>query len=414
MTVSTSTQTISASQARRVALAAQGFADPPAAGAPDVRHVRRVLRRVGLLQIDSVNVVQRAQYVPLYSRLGAYPTALLDRLAYQPRRELFEYWAHEASLVPVELHPALRWRMADGHTWGRPARVARDRPDFVRWVLDEVRDKGPVTAGEVEDDTPRRTDNWGWNWSDAKAALEWLFWRGEVTVARRNGSFARLYDLPERVLPAATLDAPTPSRAEAHRTLVLVAAAALGVAAEVDLRDYFRLPVNDARTAVAELVDSGDLLPVGVEGWRQPAYLHAGARIPRRVSAATLLSPFDPLVWERGRVARLFEFGYRIEIYVPASQRVHGYYVLPFLLGDRLVARVDLKADRRDGVLRVPAAWVEPVPARARRDYPTPDTVAEALAVELRRFAGWLGLSEVAHPDAGDLAKTLSGALGVR
>jgi uncharacterized protein YcaQ len=317
----------------------------------------------------------------------------------------------------VSLQPALRWRMAKGTAWGRMERLARERPDFIKWVLAEVRDKGPMTASQIEGDVPRRTDHWGWNWSDAKVAVEWLFYRGEVTAARRNGSFARLYDLPERVLPRAVLDAPTPSTAEAHRELVRVAAAGLGVAAEAELRDYFRLPLEGARTAVAELVDAGELVPVTVEGWRQQAYLHAEARLPRRVDAAALLSPFDPLIWERSRVARLFEFGYRIEIYVPAAQRVHGYYVLPFLLGDRFVARVDLKADRKAGVLRIPAAWIEPVPARARRGAPSPDAVAEALAVELRRFAGWLGLAEVDLPVSGDLAlrlgKVLAGGIGV-
>jgi uncharacterized protein YcaQ len=420
-------ESLSLAQARRIALAAQGFADPPPGGVPDRRHLRRALRRTALLQIDSVNVVQRAHYLPLYSRLGPYPTELLDRLAYQRPRELFEYWAHEASLVPVSLQPALRWRMEQGHAWGRMVRIARERPDLVRWVLEEVRGKGPVTAGEIEGDVPRRSDNWGWNWSDVKTVLEWLFWRGEVSVARRNGSFARVYDLPERVLPPAVLDAPTPAPADAHRELVRVAAAALGVAAEPELRDYFRLPLAGARAAVAELVDAGELVPVAVEGWRHPAYLHADARIPRRISAATLVSPFDPLVWERARLARLFEFGYRIEIYVPAAQRVHGYYVLPFLLGDRLVARVDLKADRKAGVLRVPAAWIEPVPARARGVAsrlrgsrgvaPSPGVVAEALAAELGRFAGWLGLSAVDRPLLGDLAedlaKALAGAPGV-
>jgi uncharacterized protein YcaQ len=290
-------------------------------------------------------------------------------------------------------------------------RLARERPQLVRWVLDEVRARGPVTAGQIEDDAPRRTDQWGWNWSDAKTAVEWLFYKGEVTVAYRNSSFARAYDLPERVLPRAVLDAPTPTTAEAHRRLVLVAAAALGVAVESDLRDYFRLPLAGARAAVGELVEAGELLPVAVEGWRQPAYLHPAARIPRRIKAATLLSPFDPLIWERGRVARLFEFGYRIEIYVPAAKRIHGYYVLPFLLGDRLVARVDLKADRQAGVLRVPAAWAEPVPARARKGAPDPDEVVEALAAELYRFAGWLGLHGVDQPVLGDLADRLGKAI---
>ena len=399
-------QFLSLSQARRIALAAQGFADPPPVGAPTLRHVRRVFRRVGLVQIDSVNVVQRAHYVPLYSRLGPYPTALLDRAAYRAPRMLFEYWGHEASLLPVELHPLLRWRMASAsvEAWGRMRRIAAERPDLVRWVLDEVRAKGPVLAAEIEDDAGRvTTGHWGWNWSDVKACLEWLFWSGEVTSARRNGGFARLYDVPERVLPRAVLDAPTPEPADARRELVRIAAAALGVAAEPELRDYFRLPVAGFRQAVDELVEAGELLPVEVQGWWRRAYLYRDARLPRQVRAAALLTPFDPLIWERSRTERLFGFRYRIEIYVPAPQRVHGYYVLPFLLGDRIVARVDLKADRRSGVLRVPAAWAEP-------DVDLTE-VAEALAAELRRFAGWLGLSDVDKPQRGDLQAPLSTAL---
>ena len=407
------TDTMSLAQARRVALAAQGFLDPAPSGLPDRRLLRRALRRTGLLQIDSVNVLQRAHYVPLYSRLGAYPTDLLDRMAYEAPRELFEYWAHEASLVPVSLHPALRWRMARPHPWGGVRRITEQRPDFLDRVLEEVRDKGPLTAGQIEHDVPRAAPAaWGWNWSDAKIAIEALFWRGEVSVLRRNTAFARVYDLTERVLPAAVLDAPTLRLADGCRELVRVAAVSLGVATDSDLRDYFRLPVDAARAAVSDLVDAGELVPVDVEGWRPPAYLHAEARLPRRVSVATLVSPFDPLVWERSRVSRLFDFGYKIEIYVPAVQRVHGYYVLPFLLGDRLVARVDLKADRKAGVLRVPAAWIEHAPVPTRSGAPDVDTVATALAAELHRFAWWLGLGDVDEPVKGDLAPDLAKALG--
>ena len=398
-------ESLSLAQARRMTLAAQGFADPLPAGVPTMRHLRRVLGRVGLLQIDSVNVLQRAHYLPLYSRLGPYPTALLDRAAYRPPRELFEYWGHEASLVPVELQPALRWRMAGARSdaWGGMRRIAVEQPQLVAWVLDEVRAKGPLTAAEIEHDAPRETGNWGWNWSAVKRALEYLFWAGEVTAATRNTAFARCYDLPERVLPATVLDTPTPEPADAYRQLVAVAARALGVAAEPELRDYFRLPVAAARTAVAELVEAGELLPVAVQGWRHPAYLHAQARLPRWIRANTLVSPFDPLIWERARTERLFGFSYRIEIYVPAPQRVYGYYVLPFLQGDWFTARVDLKADRKAGLLLVPAAWLEPGA--------DPAETALALAAELTRLAGWLGLGAVAPPVGGDLAGPLTAAL---
>jgi uncharacterized protein YcaQ len=396
---------LTVAQARRIALAAQGFTDPRPTGPVNLRHLRRVLGRTGLLQIDSVNVLQRAHYLPMFSRLGGYRTEVLDRAAYRAPRELFEYWGHEASLVPVTLQPYLRWRMAEAHVhaWGGMRRVAEEQPDLVAWVLDEVRDSGPLTAAELERDVPRRSDQWGWNWSDAKAALEWLFWTGEVTASSRNGAFARVYDLTERALPAAILNAPTPSDADAYRELVRVAAAGLGVAAEVELRDYFRLPVDAARQAIAELVEAGELRPVTVAGWKQRAYLHASAKLPRWVRASTLVSPFDPLIWERNRTQRLFGFRYRIEIYVPAAQRVHGYYVLPFLLGDQLVARVDLKADRKAGVLMVPGVWLEPGHE--------PGAVAEALAAALWDLAAWLNLTDVGRPERGDLSGALARVL---
>ncbi|MFV2016982.1 winged helix-turn-helix domain-containing protein [Micromonospora sp. LOL_023] len=398
---------LSLAQARRIALAAQGFADPAPTGVPTRRHLRRVLDRVGLIQIDSVNVLQRAHYLPLYSRLGPYPTELLDRAAGRAPRELFEYWGHEASLIPVDLQPALRWRMERAHrdAWGGIRRIVVEQPDLVDWVRAEVRARGPVTAAEIEQDTVRPTGNWGWNWSAVKTALEYLFWAGEITSAGRNGSFARRYDVPERVLPPRVMAAPTPTEAQAHRQLVEIAAASLGVAAEPELRDYFRLSAAAVRPVLADLVADGVLRPVRVEGWRQPAYLHHRARLPRWVRARTLVSPFDPLVWERARTERLFGLRYRIEIYVPAAQRVHGYYVLPFLDGDQLTALVDLKADRAAGVLRVPAVWAVPA---ATTD---PDQTAAALAGELARLAGWLGLAAVVPPVTGDLAGPLTRAL---
>ena len=396
---------LSIAQARRVTLAAQGFTDPKPGGATDLRHLRRVLRRVHLIQMDSVNVLQRAHFMPLYSRLGPYPVGLLERAAYRKPRDLFEFWGHEASLITTDLQPLFRWRMARAGemAWGSMRRVAEEQPELVARVLDVVRARGPITAAEIEHDEPRRTDHWGWNWSSVKQALEWLFYTGQVTAAERTTSFARRYDLPERVLPQAVLRSPTPAPEDAFRALVELSARALGVAAEPELRDYFRLPVDGFKRAVAELVDDKVLRPVRVPGWKQPTYLHHEAKVPRRVHAATLVSPFDPLIWERGRTERLFGMNYRIEIYVPAAQRLYGYYVLPFLLGDRLAARVDLKADRKTGRLLVPAAWLEPHADQLE--------TAAALAAELHRLAGWLGLGEVAPPERGDLAEPLTAAL---
>ena len=394
---------LSPAAARRIAVAAQGFTDPRPSGTPGRRHLRRVLARVGLLQIDSVNVVVRSHSLPLFSRLGPYPVSLLNRAAYADH-ELFEYWGHEASLLPVALQPALRWRMARAaeqfDTWGRPARLAKERPDYIAAVLAEVAARGPLGAGELSDERPRRAGPW-WDWHDAKVALEWLFWTGQVTTADRRG-FERRYDLTERVLPRAVLEAPTPSVADGQRELVAVAARAHGVATEADLRDYFRLAPADSRARVAELVESGELLPVTVRGWRSPGYLHRDAKVPRWVRARALLSPFDSLVWERSRTERLFGFRFRLEIYTPAPKRVHGYYVLPFLLGDRLVARVDVKADRAVGTLRALAAYAE---AGA-----PPETAVE-LAAELHSVAGWLGLERVEAHDRGDLAPMVRACL---
>ncbi|MBV9637177.1 MAG: YcaQ family DNA glycosylase, partial [Methylobacteriaceae bacterium] len=392
-------QKISLAAARRIALAAQGFADPLPTGAIDRRHLRRVLARTGLLQIDSISVLVRAHYLPLFSRLGAYPRDLIDDAALGRRRLLFEYWAHEASLLPLELQPSLRWRMARAQRfqgiWAGLARFARERSAYIDWVHAEVAARGPLIASDL-DGSPRQGSWWGWG--DAKAALEFLFWAGRLAVATRR-AFERVYDLPERVLPAAILAAPTPTEAEAHRNLLRIAARALGIATASDLRDYFRMSPADVKARLPELVEAGELVPAVVEGWTHPAYLHAQARSPRRVAGRALLAPFDPLMWERSRVERLFGFRYRVEIYTPAERRQHGYYVLPFLLGERLVARVDLKSDRIKGALRVLASSPEPA---------APEEAATALAQSLHEMAAWLGLERVEVSALGPFADRLT------
>jgi uncharacterized protein YcaQ len=387
-------------QARRVAITAQGLARPRRTGGSPA-DLARLTQRLGLLQIDSVNVLARAHYMPAYSRLGGYDRGLLERLAYGGRRrKLFEYWGHEASLIRVELQPLLRWRMArarDGEgTYTGLARFGRERRAYIDQVLEDVRRRGPSSARDFGHEA-RGTGSW-WGWSDAKRALEWLFWAGLLTTATRRDGFDRVYDLPERVLPQAVLESPTPPEGEARRELLRVAARALGIGTIKDLRDYFRLSPADAAAHVAELVEEGTLRPVTVKGWKQQAFLHDGAS-RSRPSGEALLSPFDPMVWERDRVERLFGLRYRIEIYTPAHKRVHGYYVLPFLLGDRLVARVDLKADRQRGTLVVASAHLEPGNDR--------DEVATALKRELGMLAAWLGLADIDVRPRGDLAADL-------
>jgi uncharacterized protein len=405
------TTTIGADAARRIALAAQGFADARPAAEITRRHLRRVLDRVRLIQLDSVNVAVRAHYMPLFSRLGPYPAALLDDAAWEQSarrpRLLVEYWAHEASLLPVADWPLFRWRMRQyeerlGERYGA---LLKDSPGLLEDVVAAVKDLGPIGAGPLEAELGlqgRRAGGGWWNRSSVKHACEYLFAVGELTTGARRG-FQRLYDLPERVLPPEVHSAEM-STEDAMRELTRRAATAHGIATEPDLRDYYRIrPPEWSKQAVAELVESGELEPVTVRGWAQPAYRHVDARAPRRVHGRALLCPFDPLIWERARTERIFGFHYRIEIYVPEPKRVFGYYVFPFLLDGELVARVDLKTDRQSGTLRVRGAFAEPT-AHAPR-------VAAELAAELQVMAGWLELDKVVADERGSLAPALRAAL---
>jgi uncharacterized protein len=399
---------VSRAEARRMAIRAQGLAGRP--GKPTARQVRAVVSTLGAVQLDAVNVLARAHYLAVYSRVGPYRTRVLDEVVYR-KRQAFEYWGHAASLLPIELQPALRWRMdwyAGHKNWrGFLQRLDTERPGYVAAVEREVAERGPLTFGELTD--PARTDPakttyaassvlWE-RWSDGRSVLEGLFDAGRLAAAGRRG-FERQYDLTERVIPADVLALPTPEPADAQRTLVLHAAKALGVATARDLADYFRLPAAATKARLRELVDAGELAPARVEDWPDPAYLHPGARAGS-VDARALLSPFDSLLWERGRVERLFGFRHSFELYVKPAKRVYGYYVLPFLLGDALVGRVDLKADRQRGALLVQSAFAEPGGADVT-----------ALADELRTMAGWLELDTIEVGDRGDLARPLRRALG--
>ncbi|GAC1408478.1 MAG: winged helix-turn-helix domain-containing protein [Candidatus Velthaea sp.] len=382
---------LSVAEARRIAFAAQGFGKKRPDGVPGRRQISAAIERIGLVQIDSVNVLVRSHYLPLFSRLGNYDRTLLERAAYGGRtRSLFEYWGHEASFIPLALQPLFRWRMEralhGNGTWGRISEFATKRKKYGGSILAEVRERGPLAAGDLADH--KRSGTGWWSWSDVKIALEYLFWSGQITTAKRR-NFERLYAVPEDVFPASVLEAPTPDEAAAQRELVRIAARALGVATAVDLRDYFRLDAVDGNPRIVELVEEGALIPVEVEGWKQQAYLAAGTPVPRRIDVCALLSPFDSLVWERSRDRRLFDFDYRLEIYTPAHKRVHGYYVLPFAYGDRLAARVDAKAQRTASTLEVIAIHYED--ARPSID------LRDALRSELELLAGWLGLQRVTY-----------------
>lgn len=396
---------LSIPQARRIALAAQGFADQRPDKPKDRRALKKVLSRTALFQIDSVNVLARAHYMPLYSRLGNYPQSLLDTAATgKESRILFEYWAHEASFLPVELWPLMQWRMRRAEEGDRIysglVRFRNENKAFVDGVLKHIHDNGAVVGADVDDERDERGRGGWWGWSKRKHALEWLFWAGTITTAARRG-FARVYDIPERVFHKSVLDQPVPDDADAIRELLRISARSLGVATVTDLRDYFRLPPEDVKKRLPELVEAGELLPVTVRGWKPKAFIYKDAEVPRRIDARALLSPFDPVVWERARSERLYDFHYRIEIYTPAHKRFYGYYTLPFLLGDNVVGRVDLKADRKAGELHVKATHAEE---------DAPAHIAEALHDELKLMAEWLGLEKIVIANKGNLAAALKKA----
>jgi uncharacterized protein YcaQ len=403
-----SSDTLRVGEARRIALEAQGFCDPRPTGRVDRRHFRRVLDRVGLVQIDSVNVLTRSHELPFLARLGPYPREALASWLWQSR-EVVECWGHEASLVPVELHPLLRWRMRGDHQWYDIATFDAEHPGLADRILEAVRERGPVPLGQLDHlgDVIKRTKPAPgnmWNWTPAKRAVEWLFWTGQVSAVRNPATFERSYVLPHHTLPPHVLGAEAPPDDDAQKALLLRAARSHGVGTARDLADYHRIKIGVARRLLDELAADGALRRVEVEGWRQPGFLHPGAVLPRWVRASALLSPFDSLVWERDRTEALFGFRYRIEIYTPKAKRVHGYYVLPYLHRGELQARVDLKADRATGALLVQSAHAEPGIER--------DDVATGLAERLRELARFLGLGDVQVRPSGDLAPEVSRAVG--
>ena len=382
-----------------MALLAQGFGRPR--GTVGTRQLNLALQRLAVLQLDSVNVFERSHYLPLFARLGAYDKTLLDRLTFTRKAPYIEYWAHQAALIPVDDWPLWQWhRDAELAGVGRTKAWNRSSTAMTEFLLAELAEKGPLPASKIEHEANKRSGPW-WGWSEVKSALETMFFDGRVAVAGRT-NFERYYDLPERRLPAEVLERSIP-KSEAIRELVRQAGEALGVATVRDLADYWRLPQADTKTAITELIEAGELLPVRVEGWTAQAYLHRDARIPRRIEAIALLSPFDPVVWERARTERMFGFHYRIEIYTPAPQRKFGYYTLPLLQDEALVGRIDLKSDRQNRTLRVQSAWREPGQA--------PDVAR--IAHLLRETAAWQGLESLVVQDWGDLARDLAAELAV-
>jgi len=391
---------ISAASARRIALAAQGFGAPRPASV-GTRQLNLLFERLGTLQIDSVNVFERSHYLPVFARLGAYDKALLDRLTLRAKAPYLEYWAHVATFIPRTDWPLWGWRRARmREKYGKPGEWVDTHPEMMRFVLDELRTHGPMAASEIEHEENVRRGPW-WGLSDIKEALEYLFVFGEVVTAGRKG-FERVYALPEHVLTPDLLNAEVPID-DAQRELVRRALRSHGIGTAKDIADYYRLYVATTARLLDELVEAGEAQRVSVEAWKAPGYLATGARIPRRIETAALLSPFDPVVWERDRALRMFGFHYRIEIYTPAPKRVYGYYTMPALVYEALVGRIDLKSDRQNGVLRVPSAW---------RESHAPAAAVERLVPVLRETAAWQGLGDIVVADRGDLARDLAGALG--
>jgi len=378
-------------QARRAVLGAQGFSRSRPGGRVDARHFRRLFSEIGLLQLDSVNVLERSHYLPVFSRLGSYDKAALDRYTVDSG-EVFEYWGHAASLLPAELYPYMRHKMAGFRPWHRVQALMEDHPEYIEAVYDEIVERGPITVSDLTDPGSRKGTWWGWG--EGKTALEWLFGVGRIT-GYRGANFARFYDLPERVIAPEHLRAPAVPEQDAYRHLLRLAAEHFALGTATELADYYRLNMPKARPVIADMANRGELVEVEVPGWDGPVYADPGMSIPRRIEGISLLSPFDPIVWERDRADQLFDFHYRIEIYTPKPKRVYGYYVLPVLLDGELVGRVDLKADRQAGTLRVQGAYVEP-----GRDVPP---VGSALGPELDTMAEWLGLEVVAKPRRGNL-----------
>ncbi len=387
---------ITIDQARRYALAAQGFDRDRPRSRLDRRHFRRVIDSIGMVQLDSVNVFSRSHYMPFFSRIGPYDRGVLDAWLWRSR-EMFEYWGHEASLIPVRHRPLWRWRMKAPWSWSRVERIKREDPDYLERVLHQVRVDGPLRTRDLDDPGTRDPTSM-WGWSKGKVALEALFQRGDISVHDRI-NFTRLYAASEDVIPKPILARADLPRQEAQTELLDQAALSMGVATLTDLADYPRLKVPQARGLVDQMVRDGRLVEVEVSGWEKTAYLSPGARLPTRVEGRALLSPFDNLIWCRPRVERLWDFRYRIEIYVPEAKRTHGYYVLPFLLDGELVARVDLKTDRQRSVLVARGAWPEPNVDLVR--------IGRELKAELETVAQWLGMNEVEVADSGELAPYL-------